>query len=211
MANKFIKATYKLYDVTDGNAELIEETKAGVPFTFISGMGVAIDEFEKQLAEMQAGENYDITLTPEQAYGEHIEARVFDLDKQIFSPNGKFDHENIYEGAIVPLQNPQGERFLANVVKIGQNNVTVDLNHPLAGKTLNFKGEVLEIHDATAEEMAALVKAMNGDGGCGGGCENCGGGCHGENEGHCGGHKHEEGHCGGHGKGHCGCGHHDAN
>lgn len=223
MTNKYIKATYKLYDVTDGKKELLEETQPGIPFAFISGMGVALDEFEKLLAEKQTGEEYDITLTPEQAYGEHVAERVFDLDKAIFSHNGKFDNENIFEGAIVPLQNAEGERFFANIVKIGNDKVTVDLNHPWAGKTLNFKGSILESHEATAEEMAALVKAMSGEGGCGGSCENCGGGCggHGEGEGHCeghgdghcGGHGHGEGHCGGHGHGdgHCGCGHHHEN
>ena len=207
MINKHIKATYKLYDVTDGNAELIEETRPNIPFTIISGMGVAIDEFERQLNEKSQGEDFDITLTPAQAYGEYVDARVLELDKQIFTRNGKFDHENIYEGAIVPLQNPDGEQFFGNIVKIGAEKVVVDLNHPLAGKTLNFKGTVLESHEATAEEMAEFVKMLSGEGGCGGNCEGCGGGhCHGEGEGHChheGGDEHGHCHHHGEGEGHC--------
>lgn len=207
MINKYIKATYKLYDVTDGNAELIEETRPNIPFTIISGMGVAIDEFERQLNEKSQGEDFDITLTPAQAYGEYVDARVLELDKQIFTRNGKFDHENIYEGAIVPLQNPDGEQFFGNIVKIGAEKVVVDLNHPLAGKTLNFKGTVLESHEATAEEMAEFVKMLSGEGGCGGNCEGCGGGhCHGEGEGHChheGGDGHGHCHHHGEGEGHC--------
>lgn len=201
MINKYIKAKYKLYDVTDGNNDLIEETKPDVPFVLISGMGVAIDEFERQLTEKNSGEEFDITLTPAQAYGEYVDARVLELDKQIFTRNGKFDHENIFEGAIVPLQNPDGEQFLGNIVKIGAEKVIVDLNHPLAGKTLNFKGTVLESHEATAEEMAEFVKLFSGEGGCGGNCEGCGGHCHGDGEGHC--HNEGEGHCHHEGEGHC--------
>lgn len=193
MANKYIRASYKLYDVTNGKHELIEETQPNVPFHFISGMGIALDELEKQLAELENGADFDITLPAEKAYGEHVEARVMELGKEIFSHNGKFDHENIYEGAIIQLQNAEGERFMAQVVKVGADKVTVDLNHPLAGRTLNFKGTILESHEATAEEMAALVKAMNGECGCGGGCENCGGNCGGHDGG---------GNCGG-GCGHC--------
>ena len=80
MTNKYIKATYKLYDVTDGNTELLEETRKDMPFVFISGMGVALDEYERQLNEKQSGEEYDIALSPEQAYGEHVEARVIEVE-----------------------------------------------------------------------------------------------------------------------------------
>ena len=207
MTNTYIKATYKLYDVTDGNTELLEETRKDMPFVFISGMGVALDEYERQLNEKQSGEEYDITLSPEQAYGEHVEARVIEVDKQVFTRNGKFDNENIYEGAIVPLQNPDGEHFFGNIAKIGEQKVTVDLNHPWAGKTLNFKGKVLEIHEATAEEMAEFAKMISGEGCCGGGCDGCGNGQCNHGEDSCGGHG-EDGCCG-HGNNHgCGCGHH---
>ena len=215
--NKFIRAEYKLYDVTDSKAELLEETKPNRPFEFISGMGIAIDEFEKQLAGIQEGERFDFVLEPEQAYGEHVAARVFDVEKTTFFRNGKFDSEYIYEGAIVPLQNGE-ESFYGQIVSIGDKTVRVDLNHPYAGRRLNFKGRIISAHEATAEEMAAFVSMLSGDGCCGGGCDSCSEGhCGGHHEGHCGGHHegHCEGHCGGHHEGghehHCkhhGCGHH---
>ena len=177
--NKFIRAEYKLYDVTDSKAELLEETKPNRPFEFISGMGIA---------------------------------RVFDVDKATFFRNGKFDSEFIYEGAIVPLQNGE-ESFYGQIVAIGDKTVRVDLNHPYAGRRLNFKGRIVSTHEATAEEMAAFVSMLSGEGCCGGGCDSCSGGhCGGQHEGHCGGH--ESGHCGHHDSGkeqHCkhhGCGHH---
>ena len=75
---------------------------------------------------------------------------------------------------------------------ITDDKVKMDLNHPLAGKTLNFKGRVLEKREASNQEIQNLVNFLSGEGGCG--CGDCGGGC-GDHE--CGGH-HDHG---------CGCGH----
>jgi FKBP-type peptidyl-prolyl cis-trans isomerase SlyD len=81
-------------------------------------------------------------------------------------------------------------RFMAKVVKIEDDDVTVDTNHPLAGKILDFKGKVIENRDATDEEIKRLIKHLTG--GCNGcghhhgeGCESCGDGC-GHNEEGCG-------------------------
>jgi FKBP-type peptidyl-prolyl cis-trans isomerase SlyD len=109
--------------------------------------------------------------------------------------NGHFDHENIFEGAIITLMDNEDHQFMAKVKKIEEDGVTIDTNHPLAGKTLNFKGEIIENRDATEEEVQHLIKHLTG------GCSGCGH-HHGEGEcGGCGGHHEHE-----HGDG-CGCGH----
>ena len=109
----------------------------------------------------------------------------------MFCINGHFDHEHIYEDAIIPLQNEEGQRFYGRVVTVGEDKVKVDLNHPLAGETLHFKGTILDTREATTKEIEHMVAHMTG-GGCGcGDCGDCGG---------CGEHHHEH-HDG------CGCGH----
>lgn len=204
-ANKYIKASYQLYDVTDGTRELIEQTSDEAPFSFISGMGILLESFERQVADLAVGEKFDFELSPEQAYGEHVDNRVVDLDKEIFVVDGHFDDKNIYPDAIVPLQNEDGNRFNGQVVEITADKVKIDLNHPLAGRTLNFCGEILESREASNEEVATFVGQLSGQGGCG--CEGgCGSGCgdHGEEGGCCGQHKHDGGHhCGGHQGGGC--------
>lgn len=221
-SNKYIKAQYQLFDATNNLNQLIEETSEECPFDFVSGLNMLLPEFEQQLEPLCNGDHFDFLLTPEQAYGEYVPARVLDLDKQLFTVNGHFDAQHVHIDAIVPLQNADGQRFNGRVMAITDDKVKVDLNHPLAGKTLHFVGQILEIHDATGEEITQYLQVMTGQGSCGGNCESCGGECHGEeheNGGCCGHHGHGEGHeeggcCGhhGHGEGHenggC-CGHHN--
>lgn len=177
--NKFIVLSYSLYDTTngdDGNEVLIEKTQEGRPFIFVSGMGATLPAFEEQVLNLEKGVEFDFELTPEQAYGQRFEERIIELDKNIFVINGQFDAQHVKEGAIIPLQNEDGNRFMGVVLHIGDDKVKIDLNHPLAGKKLNFCGEVLESREATAEEVAHMAKLMSGEGGCGG---NCGGDCEG--------------------------------
>lgn len=187
--NKFIRVSYALYDVTKGdNGEemLIERTTDERPFFFISGMGVTLPAFEEKVVDLAEGEEFDFKLDPEQAYGLHYDERVIDLDKQIFTINGQFDAQHVQVGAVLPLQNEDGNRFLGLVLAISDDKVKIDLNHPLSGKKLNFCGEVLESREATAEEVAHMAKLLSGEagGGCGGNCGDCkDGGC---KDGNCG-------------------------
>ena len=199
--NKYIAVAYRLYTADDNN--LVEEATADRPFQFISGYGVTLDAFEQQIAGLEKDAEFDFSLTKDEAYGDYEKARVLELDREMFCINGHFDHENIFKDAIVPLQNEDGNRFYGRVLELTDDKVKMDLNHPLAGKALNFKGKVIENRDATNDEIQALINRMSGEG-CGCGCGDCGGGCDGHHhDGECGGHHHghEGGCCGGHG--HC--------
>ncbi len=197
-SSKYITVAYELYTDYNGKNELVEKAPAEHPFQFISDMGTTLDAFEAQIKPLQKGEKFDFTLSVEEAYGEYEQERVLELNKDIFKINGKFDNEHIYPGSVVPLMNNDGARFNGTIVEVKDDTVTVDLNHPLAGKALHFIGEVTENRDATKEEIQNLLNMLSGEGGCGGcggGC--CGGGC--DDDDCCGGH-HEGGCCGG---GHC--------
>ena len=194
--NKFIAVSYKLFIDGDNGRELIEEATAERPFSFITGFGFALDKFEQQMLATAQGQNFNITLSKDDGYGEYHDEYLLDLDRDVFSINGHFDHEHIYPEAIVPLQNEEGQRFNGRVVEVGEEKVKIDLNHPLAGETLYFEGTVLENRDATEAEVAHLMKHLTG--GCGCGCDDCGGHCGDGCEGGCNEHHHEEG---------CSCGH----
>ena len=154
-SNKFIAVTYELYTVDGEERHLVEKAPADKPFYFISGFGVAIDEFEKAVIDLAKGDSFDFTLTKEQAYGEYEEERVLTLDKSMFEVDGHFDKEHLFAGAVIPLQNEEGQRFMGTVVEIQDAAVVIDLNHPLAGHDLNFKGR----SSCTCPDMAAKAAA----------------------------------------------------
>ena len=172
--NKFIAVAYKLYIADNGKEELVEEATVNEPFQFISGFGFALDDFEKALTDLEKGADFNLTLSPEQAYGEYFDEHVVDLDKQMFAIDGRFDDRNIFVGAVIPLQNQEGQVFRGRVLSIGSDKVKVDLNHPLAGKTLSFKGSVVENREATNEEIQELINQMSSEG-CGCNCDDCSG------------------------------------
>jgi len=179
--NKYIAASYKLYDTRDGEKNLIEETPEGRPFQFISGMGLTLEKFEKELAEVVEGGSYEIEMTAAEAYGERKEEYVISLDKSIFEIEGKFDDEHIKPGAVVPLMGANGERMNGTCVEVKEDKVVMDMNHPLAGIPLHCEGTVVTNREASNEEIQEMVKAMSGqgsscDGNCGDGC-GCGDGC----------------------------------
>lgn len=199
--NKYIAVSYKLYTVENGENHLVEEAPAERPFQFISGFGVTLDAFESQIAGLEKNAGFDFQLTKDEAYGDYEAARVLELDREMFSVNGHFDHEHIFKDAIVPLQNEDGNRFYGRVLDIADDKVKMDLNHPLAGQTLVFKGKVLESREATNDEIQGMINRLSGEGcgcgcdDCGCGCDDCGGGC-GDDCGHD--HDHKGGCCGGH-------------
>lgn len=195
--NKFMSVVYQLYTVADGKSTLEEQTGTDRPFEFITGFGIALDAFEQQLMNQEKGSAFDFTLQPSEAFGEYDPEGVHKLNRDVFMINGHFDHENIFEGAVITLMDNEDHQFMAKVKKIEEDGVTIDTNHPLAGKTLQFTGTVIENRDATEEEVQNLIKHLTGGcSGCGhhhgdGECSGCGDGCGHE-------HHHEDG---------CGCGH----
>lgn len=203
--NKYVTVAYELYTDNDkGIHELVEKAPIEHPFQFISGLGIALDSFENKILALTEGEAFDFVLKVDEAYGPYEQDHVIELPKETFAINGRFDKDMVYPGAVLPLVNADGMRFQGLVLELKDNTVIIDLNHPLAGKDLHFKGQVVTMRDATNEEIQALINHEGCN--CGG---NCGGGC----EGGCGGHHHEhgEGECCGkheHGKGEC-CGKHE--
>jgi len=177
---KIVSISYDLYvDAEEAGAEqeLMEQAPASEPLVFCFGMGMMLPKFEEELKGKQVGDKFDFTIGYADAYGEYDDENLTDLPKSIFMVDGKFDDEMITEGGIVPLVDSDGNRLNAVVVKINPDTVTVDFNHPLAGENLHFIGEVLDVRDATEQEINMIMNP--GCGGCSSdGCgDNQGCGC----------------------------------
>lgn len=178
--NRFIALHYQLYTVENGEKVLQEQTSREHPFQFITGFGLALDPLEQQVVGMDKGNTFELNVQPEQAFGSYVAEGVHKLDRDVFCVNGKFDSDNIFEGAVITLSDAEGNHFMARVTKIEDDGITVDTNHPLAGKVLCFEGEIMENREATQEEITKMIKQLTGDHHCcGGHCHDGQGGCQG--------------------------------
>ena len=177
--SKTIVVSYDMYTEYEGVKELVEQATAEQPFQFTTGLGFTFEAFEEKFKSLSEGDTFNFTLTKDETNGDRRDDLIFDVDKNIFCVDGKFDDKQIYPGNVIPLMNAEGQRMNGLVVDVKEEAVTIDLNHPYAGMNLVFEGKVLSMHDATKEEIQALINIITGQGGCGCGCDSCGGGCEG--------------------------------
>ncbi len=172
-SNSYVSLAYKL--TVDGN--VIEDVKADSPLEFIFGVGMLLPKFEDSVKDKEVGEKFAFTLAPEEGYGEFTADAVVDLPKNIFEVEGVFDTERIVVGGMVPMMDNQGNQMYGKVVEIAEEFVKMDFNHPMAGQTLNFEGEVVGVRESTEADMAKFMPAAGGCG-CGDSCgEGCSEGC----------------------------------
>ncbi|PXV64486.1 FKBP-type peptidyl-prolyl cis-trans isomerase SlyD [Dysgonomonas alginatilytica] len=181
--NKFVSLSYDLNVGEGDEKELMEKATPEQPLEFIFGTNSMLEAFEKNVDGLAEGDSFDFILTPDQAYGEYDDEHLVDLPKNIFEVDGKVDESVVFEGNTIPMMDSNGNRLNGSVVSVSDDTVQMDFNHPLAGETLHFTGNVLSIREASAEEIAALFAPQGG--GCGSGCgcgssdesEGCGSGC----------------------------------
>ncbi|MDR2473907.1 MAG: FKBP-type peptidyl-prolyl cis-trans isomerase [Tannerella sp.] len=169
--NKFVSLTYDLYAGEESDRELMESATRERPLSFIYGLGSMLELFEKNISQLEPGDKFNFTLAPAEAYGEYVQEHVVELPKKVFEINGKFNDAVVKEGATLPMMDSNGGHINGSVLEIKDDVVVMDFNHPLAGETLNFIGEVIDVHEPTEQEIAEMNKAMRG--GCGCNCDEC--------------------------------------
>jgi len=114
--------------------------KQGKPLEFEVGAGKVLKGFEEALVGMKKGEEKEIKLTSAEAYGEHNPKLIKKIPKEQL-PKDK----ELKPGMLLIIGTPDGRRFPAKITEVTDTEVTLDLNHPLAGKALNFKIKVVEV------------------------------------------------------------------
>lgn len=168
--NRMVTLTYDLR-LDDQNGDMIEQANADRPLRFIYGAGQMLPKFEAQLAGLKQGQPFEISLTKYDAYGEVNDDAIVELPRQVFMVDGNFDDEMVKIGNTVPMMTGDGQRMNGIVLEVSEQAIKMDFNHPLAGEDLHFQGEILEVRDASDEEIAALFST-----GCGCGSGGCGDG-----------------------------------
>lgn len=177
----FVRYSYKLTDADSGK-ELFA-TPEGEPDEMVYGVSQeVVPGLIAALKDLGAGDRFDVTLPPEAAFGQRHAENVIELDKEIFMRDGKLAEE-VKVGAELPMMTAEGFRVLGKVIEVG-DKVKMDFNHPFAGLTVNFSGEVDEVREATHDELHPTQGGCCGcgdhgcgDGGCGSHDHSCGDGC----------------------------------
>ena len=159
--NSVVGIEYELKEA--GGSEILDSNKGSAPLEFIIGKGQLIPGLEKQLVGMSEGESADILVKAEEAYGLRDDEAIQQL------PRDQFEGIELEKGMSLYGQGQDGETIQVNVVDFDDKTVTVDFNHPLAGKDLMFNVTVVSERDATEQEAATGQVEGSGceDGSCG--------------------------------------------
>lgn len=134
------------YTVSEPGDEALESSREGEPLAVLIGHGGIIPGLEAAMLGHVAGDRFEVTVEPEQAYGERRDGLVQRVPKK------HFRQARLVPGQQVVLDTSMGPRAVT-VVKVGATVVDVDLNHPMAGKTLQFDIEVVDVREADAAEI----------------------------------------------------------
>ena len=151
VTNKAIAVEYNLYRDT-ATGELIESTEGKDPLAFLSGLGQMIPEFEANVADLNVGDTFSFGIKSENAYGSRKEEAVIELAQDMFMNEGKLIPEVVVDN-ILPLQDQNENVIPGKILSINEETITVDVNHLLADQDLYFTGKILEMRDATSEEV----------------------------------------------------------
>lgn len=172
---KFVEYSYKLYNDADG--ALLFETPKDAPDEMVYGVTPGIVPGLMAVMEgLSKGDKFEVTLPPVAAFGDKSNDMIMDLEKEIFMRDGKMAEE-VKVGAVLPMMTQDNLRVQGTVTEITDKKVKMDFNHPFAGLTVRYDGEIVEVRDARPEDLP--------QGGCCGGCGGsgscdsgeCGSGC----------------------------------
>lgn len=141
------KAVTFHYTLTNSGGEQLESSRENEPMSYLHGANNIIPGLENAMDGKTAGDKFQVTVEPSEAYGEKNEANIQRISAKHFK-NAK----KLQPGQLLSLQTKQGP-VQVTVVKVGRFNVDVDANHPMAGQTLTFDVEITNVREATEEEI----------------------------------------------------------
>lgn len=137
------------YTLTNPEGQVLDTSKGAQPLTYLHGVGGIIPGLEAALDGKTKGEQLTVTIAPEQAYGTRNEQMVQEVPRKMFQGVAE-----IQPGMQFRAQGPQGQQQVVTVVGVSPETIKIDANHPLAGVTLKFDVSVMDVREATQEELA---------------------------------------------------------
>ena len=172
--NKMVSLIYELRE-NDSNGRIIEALDEARPLKFIYGTGRLLPVFESKISLLKSGDLFRFKLNPEMAYGDKREEMIVNVPVAVFETDGKINEDICRVGNEVPMSDSEGNPLTGIINEITDTYVRMDFNHPMAGLDLFFSGKIVEVRDATEEEIDEIKHScascgINNDHGCSGSC-----------------------------------------
>lgn len=136
------------YTLTDNEGQVLDTSEGREPLTYIHGEGNLIPGLESALEGQNPGDSLSVTIEPAEAYGDRDERLIQQVPMAAFE-----GVESVEPGMRFQATDEQGQGRVVTVTEVEGDEVTVDANHPLAGQPLNFEVSVVEVREATSEEI----------------------------------------------------------
>lgn len=175
--NQMVEIFYEVKDLSTN--ELLDSNVGKTPLSFILGHNQVVQALEEAVLKAKVGDKIDFIAEPAKAYGERDASLLQEV------PRGNFEDIELERGMSLFGQSEDGQTVQVIVQDFNDQDVIIDYNHPLAGKTLAFNVEILSSRDASEQELHGGGCCSSGDASGGGGC-GCSGGGHGSGGGCCG-------------------------
>lgn len=141
------------YELKLDDGQLIESTmEKEKPFVFYFGRSNVLPSFERALEGKEEGEELEVILSPDDAYGAIDEDAIYNVPRSQFSAYAELE-----VGSTMMMRTPEGERYPFRIIGLTDEEVTVDFNHPLAGKTLHFKVYIRGVRELTPDEVLDMA------------------------------------------------------
>ncbi len=179
------------YTLTSDEGQVIDSSAGRDPLQYIQGMHMIVVGLEKAMYDHEVGDKFDVKVIPSEGYGEYDERMTQEVPVSVFQGVDKVE-----AGMQFYANTPAGPMPI-RVKSVNGDKAVIDANHELAGKNLNFAIEVVEVREATEQDLAPFqqhqCKCGKGEGECCGGNGDCE--CNGEGDCKCGGEGHSDGEC----------------
>ncbi len=154
---KVVSVKYTLFTPSKilGEESQVEKADENHPLVWLYGTGGMIEDFEANLKGKKAGDTFDFHIKSENAYGKQDPTYIVTIPLDAFrGKDGAIDTNMVKVGNTLPMVDNNGNHLQGTVIEVSLTDVKMDFNHPMAGKDLHFIGEVLEVRNATEEELA---------------------------------------------------------
>ncbi len=135
------------YQLDNGFGEMVDTSLGGLPLTYMHNAGALLPALERELTGRQKGDEFEVAIYPEDGYGYRDESLISKIPRTAFADVGE-----LHVGMRVRDKRSDDETALFTVVVIGEDEVTVDANHPLAGQALHFRIVVVDVREPTEKE-----------------------------------------------------------